>query len=59
MKTPSTFKLSKKNKNLIALLPFKTQEERSAFKKNMIQAQHISNTSERWMMGVNAKGKDE
>ena len=59
MKTPSTFKLSKRNKTLIALLPFKTEEQRSAFKKNMIQAQYIASTSERYMMGVNAKSKDE
>lgn len=59
MKTPSTFKLSKKNKTLIAMLPFKNEELRSAFRKNMIQAQYIYSTSERWMMGVNAKGKDE
>ena len=59
MKTPSTFKLSKKNKTLIALLPFKTEEQRSAFKRNMIQAQYTSDTSERHMMGVNAKSKDE
>jgi hypothetical protein len=59
MKIPSTFKLSKKNKTLIALLPFKTEEQRSAFKKNMIQAQYTADTSERHMMGVNAKNKDE
>jgi hypothetical protein len=59
MKTPSTFKLSKRNKTLIALLPFKTEEQRNAFKRNMIQAQYISSISERHMMGVNAKGKDE
>ena len=59
MKTPSTFKLSKRNKTMIALLPFKTEEHRQAFKRNMIQAQYIASTSERHMMGVNAKGKDE
>ena len=59
MKTPSTFKLSKKNKTMIALLPFKNREQREAFKRNMIQAQYIASTSERHMMGVNAKGKDE
>ena len=59
MKTPSTFKLSKKNKTLIALLPFQDKEQRNAFKRNMIQAQYTSDTSERLMMGVNAKSKDE
>lgn len=59
MKTPSTFKLSKKNKTLIALLPFQDKEQRNAFKRNMIQAQYTSDTSERHMMGVNAKSKDE
>ena len=59
MKTPSTFKLSKKNKTLIALLPFQDKEQRNAFKLNMIQAQYTSGTSERHMMGVNAKSKDE
>jgi len=59
MKTPSTFKLSKKNKTLIALLPFANSEQRNAFKRNMIQAQHIAATSERWTMGSSAKSKDE
>ena len=59
MKTPSTFKLSKKSKTLIALLPFKNSEQRAAFKKNMIQDEYIASTSERHMMGVNAKSKDE
>jgi len=59
MKTPSTFKLSKRNKTMIALLPFANKEQRNAFKRNMIQAQYISDTSERHMMGVNAKSKDE
>ena len=59
MKIPSTFKLSKRNKTLAALLPFANREQRNAFKRNMIQAQYISDTSERHMMGVNAKSKDE
>lgn len=59
MKTPSTFKLSKKNKTLIAMLPFKSEEYRSAFKKNMIQAQYIRDTSERHVLGASTKGKDE
>ena len=59
MKIPSTFKLSKRNKTMIALLPFANKEQRNAFKRNMIQAQYISHTSERHMMGVNAKSKDE
>ena len=59
MKTPSTFKLSKRNKTMIALLPFANREQREAMKRNMIQAQYIASTSERYMMGVNAKGKDE
>jgi len=59
MKTPSTFKLSKRNKTLTALLPFANREQRNAFKQNMIQAQYIASTSERQQMGVNAKSKDE
>ena len=59
MKTPSTFKLSKRNKTMLALLPFANREQREAMKRNMIQAQYTSGTSERHMMGVNAKSKDE
>jgi hypothetical protein len=59
MKIPSTFKLSKRNKTMTALLPFANREQRNAFKQNMIQAQYIASTSERQQMGVNAKSKDE
>jgi hypothetical protein len=59
MKIPSTFKLSKRSKTLAALLPFANREQRNAFKRNMVQAQYISATSERWTMGSNAKSKDE
>jgi hypothetical protein len=59
MKIPSTFKLSKRNKTLTALLPFANREQRNAFKQNMIQAQYIASISERQQMGVNAKNKDE
>ena len=38
--TPTrTFKLTKRNKTLLALLPFKDQETRAAFKRMMIDAQ--------------------
>lgn len=59
MKIPSTFKLSKRSKTLAALLPFANAEQRNAFRKNMVQAQYIASTSERWTMGSNTKGKDE
>ena len=59
MKTPATFKLSKKSKTMIALLPFKSEEARRAFKKNMIQAEYTASISERYTFGGNTKGKDE
>jgi len=38
--TPTkTFKLTKRNKTLLALLPFKDQETRAAFKRMMTDAQ--------------------
>lgn len=39
MKSSKDFRMSKQTKRLMALLPFKTQEERSSFKRGMIDAQ--------------------
>ena len=39
MKPTKTFKLSKRNKTLTALLPFKDADARSGFKRMMIDAQ--------------------
>jgi hypothetical protein len=44
MKTTATFKLSKRNKTLLALLPFKNEEQRHSFRRMMIEAQVIGNT---------------
>ena len=44
MKTTSTFKLSKRNKTLLALLPFANEDQRHAFRHMMIEAQVIGNT---------------
>lgn len=41
MKTTSTFKLSKRNKTLLALLPFKNEDQRHSFRNMMIEAQVI------------------
>lgn len=59
MKTSHTFKLSKHAKTMIAMLPFKDKEQRSAFKRNMVESEYFASTVERHMMGVNAKNKDE
>ena len=59
MKTSSTFKLSKYAKTMIALLPFRDNQQRNAFKKNMIEGEYCASTVERHMMGVNTKSKDE
>ena len=39
MKPTKTFKFSKRNKTLTALLPFKDADARSGFKRMMIDAQ--------------------
>jgi hypothetical protein len=39
MKPTSSFKMSKQTKRFLALLPFKDQHERAAFKRSSIQAQ--------------------
>ena len=41
-KTTATFRLSKRNKTLIALGRFKSEDQRSAFKNMMIDAQVAS-----------------
>lgn len=38
-KTSGTFKLTKRNKTMMTLLPFKDAEQRNAFKNMMIDAQ--------------------
>lgn len=42
MKSTSTFKLTKRTKTLLALLAFKDNEQRGAFKRMMIDAQMAS-----------------
>ena len=39
VKTNSTFKMAKTTKRMLACLPFKDQEQRTAFKHMMIDAQ--------------------
>lgn len=39
MKTDKNFKLSKSAKRMLALLPFRDQEDRNAFKRRMIDAE--------------------
>jgi hypothetical protein len=39
MKPSKDFRMSKQTKRFMALLPFKTQEERGSFKRGMIDAQ--------------------
>jgi hypothetical protein len=42
MKTDKNFKINKETKRMMALFKFKNDEERSAFKKSMIEAQATS-----------------
>jgi hypothetical protein len=42
MKPTKTFNLSKRTKTMMALMPFKDQETRNAFKRMMIDAQLCS-----------------
>lgn len=44
MKPTKTFRLSKRSKTLAALLGFKDQETRNAFRAGMVQAQLASET---------------
>ena len=44
MKPSKTFKLSKRTKTLMALMPFSSGDQRHAFKNMMIQAQLASET---------------
>ena len=39
MKTTSAFRLSKRTKTMVALFKFKTQEQRNAFRRMMVDAQ--------------------
>ena len=39
MKTTATFRLSKRNKTLLALLPFKNEEQRHAYRHMIIEGQ--------------------
>lgn len=39
MKTTATFRLSKRNKTLLALLPFKNDDQRHAFRHMIIEGQ--------------------
>lgn len=39
MKPDKNFRMSKRTKTMLALLPFKSQNDRNTFKANMIDAQ--------------------
>lgn len=39
MRTDKNFKLSKSAKRMLALMPFKTRDDRNAFKRRMIDAE--------------------
>ena len=43
MKTNASFRLSKRNKTLLALLHFKNEDQRHSFRHMMIEAQMIGN----------------
>jgi hypothetical protein len=47
MKTDKNFRLSKTTKRMLALLPFRDQEDRNAFKRAMISAQLSEETANR------------
>lgn len=57
MKSSKDFRMSKQTKRLMALLPFKTQEERSSFKRGMIDAQLTEEKAKR--ESQRGKPKDE
>lgn len=50
MKPTSSFKMSKQTKRFLALLPFKDQHERGAFKRSAIQAQLAAEAASRAKM---------
>jgi hypothetical protein len=51
MKRTSNYKMSKKLKSLLALLPFPSKTEKSGFKNNMINAEIYAGTVERGVLG--------
>jgi len=57
MKTDKNFRLSKRTKTLLALLPFKDQEERNIFKRQMIHAEWSAERAK--IANARAKGSKE
>ena len=57
MKTTATFRLSKRNKTLLALAGFKTEEQRHGFRHMMIEAQVAANTIVKSSKDRNNKGE--
>jgi hypothetical protein len=60
MKADKNFRMAKTTKTLLAMLPFKNQEDRNHFKRAMIDAQLASEKAARAPLGKNQKsGVDE
>lgn len=60
MKADKNFRMAKTTKTLLALLPFKDQEQRNAFKRGMIDAQLSSEKAARAPLSKGKKsGVDE
>jgi hypothetical protein len=57
MKTDKNFRMSKTTKTLLALLPFKNQEQRNDFKRAMVQAQLASEKASRAPLGKGKKSE--
>jgi hypothetical protein len=60
MKADKNFRMAKTTKTLMALLPFKNQEDRNSFKRAMIDAQLAAEAAARKPLGKGMKsGVDE
>ena len=56
VKTDKNFKMAKTTKRMLAMLPFKDQEQRSAFKNMMIDAQVAASIVPKTVKDKNLRG---
>ena len=59
VKTNSSFRMAKTTKRLLAMLPFRDNEQRSAFKNMMIDAQVAASIVPKTIKGKSFKETDE
>jgi hypothetical protein len=59
VKTNSSFRMAKTTKRMLACLPFKDQEQRTAFKHMMIDAQVAASIVPKTIKGKSFKETDE